>query len=134
MCRHTLVLGVPVLAAGLGDLLAVLHPEALVVGALGAGQVALQPQLVVQRQRGVLRRADGRLCGGHRTAVSGGTGAGSVGQNLQSAPGGQSGRAGGAILGKAEAPGVKKWERFQDAAGCKTVDSSVQRDERAENI
>lgn len=64
MCAHTLVVGVFSLAARLGDLLSVLHPEALVVGAVGAGQVALQRQVVVHGQRDVLRRADGRLCGG----------------------------------------------------------------------
>lgn len=37
-----------------------------------------------------------------------------------------SGGVGGAISGNAEAPGVKEWHQFQDAAGCETVESSAQ--------
>lgn len=59
---HTLVLSVFILAARFRDLLSVLHPEALVVAAVGACQVALQREGIVHWQRGVLRRADGRLC------------------------------------------------------------------------
>lgn len=68
VCAHTLVVGVFSFAARLGNLLSVLHPEALVMGAVGAGQVALQCQVVFHGQRDVLRWADGRFCrerGGH---------------------------------------------------------------------
>lgn len=72
MLVYILVVSVFSFAASLGDLLSILHPEALIVGTVGTGQVALQRQVVVHGQRDVLRRADGRLCrggGGHGSVL-----------------------------------------------------------------
>ena len=57
------VLSVLVCGARFSDLLAVLHPVALLMGAVGAGQVALQCEAAdVPDERGVFRSRNGRLC------------------------------------------------------------------------
>lgn len=62
---HRPVLGVPVRGARLWDLLSVLHPEALLVDAVHAGQVALQRENVAFHwKHGVLGGGDDRLCEG----------------------------------------------------------------------
>lgn len=62
---HRPVLDVYVRRARFRDLLAVLHPEALLVDAVHAGQVALQHEDVAfDGKHGVLGGADHRLCRG----------------------------------------------------------------------
>lgn len=62
---HRPVLHVYVRRARFRDLLAVLHPEALLVHAVHAGQVALQHEEVAfDGEHGVLGGADHRLCQG----------------------------------------------------------------------
>lgn len=62
---HGPVLDVYVRRARFRDLLSVLHPEALLVDAVHAGQVALQHESVAfDGKHGVLGGADYRLCQG----------------------------------------------------------------------
>lgn len=68
---HRPALGVSVGGARFWDLLSVLHPEALLVDTVHAGQVALQHEnITFHRKYGVLGGADYRLCEGetHRVA------------------------------------------------------------------